>query len=135
MSVNRRILGSHPAATDRRPFSRGVSVELGDARMIFVSGIAAIDDDGKPMHVGDVRGQTRQVFRLMQTLLEQDAASLRDVVKLTVFLKSVADYEAMNEVRAECFPELPPASSTVQAEMIRPEFLVEIEAIAVRPRV
>ncbi len=86
------------------------------------------------MHVGDVRAQTRNVFQLMESLLNQDSATLRDVVKLTIFLKSADDYADMNEVRAEFFRAAPPASSAIQAQMIRPEFLVEIEAVAILPQ-
>lgn len=130
--LNRRILGVHPNAADRRPFSRGVSVDIGMATLIFVSGIASIDANGEPAHVGDVRAQTDQIFKRMRELLAHDNATLADVVKLVIFLKDIADYAAMNEVRAQYFAEAPPASSAVQAQMVRPEFLVEIEAVAIR---
>ncbi|MBI4273437.1 MAG: RidA family protein [Rhizobiales bacterium] len=132
MSLTRRILGAHPNAVDRRPFSRGVSVDIGTATLIFVSGIASIDDKGEAVHAGDVRAQTHQIFKRMRHLLAHDNATLADVVKLVVFLKNIADYDAMNEVRAQYFGDAPPASSAVQAQMIRPEFLVEIEAVAIR---
>ncbi len=135
MSLTRRILGEHPNAADRRPFSRGVSVDIGTATLIFVSGIASVDDNGEVVHAGDVRAQTHQIFKRMRHLLVQDDATLADVVKLVVFLKNIADYDAMNEVRAQYFRNSPPASSAVQTQMIRPEFLVEIEAIAIRQSV
>lgn len=133
-SIRRRPIGSHASPADRRPFSRGVSVDLGNADLIFISGMASTDDRGDVAHVGDVRGQTRRVFERMRSLLGTEGASLSDVVKLTIFLKDIADYPAMNEVRSEYFASDPPASSAVQATMIHPEFLVEIEAIAIRPK-
>ncbi len=131
-SLKRRILGAHPNALDRRPFSRGVSVDIGQATFIFISGIASVDDNGQAVHAGDVRAQTHQIFKQMCNLLAHENATLADVVKLTVFLKNISDYDAMNEVRAQYFADAPPASSAVRADMIRPEFLVEIEAIAIR---
>jgi enamine deaminase RidA (YjgF/YER057c/UK114 family) len=135
MLITRRILGKHPNAADRRPFSRGVSVDIGTATLIFVSGIASIDDNGEALHAGDVRAQTHQIFKRMRDLLAHDRATLADVVKLVIFLKNITDYDAMNEVRAQYFNDAPPASSAVQAQLIRPEFLVEIEAVAIRQSV
>jgi enamine deaminase RidA (YjgF/YER057c/UK114 family) len=55
---------------------------------------------------------------------------MQDVVKITAFLTNVADYPAYNKVRSETFPYSPPASSTViVAGLVRPEFLVEVEAV------
>jgi 2-iminobutanoate/2-iminopropanoate deaminase len=66
-------------------------------------------------------------------LLEKAGATMDDVVKVTVFLKDVKDYQGMNEVRAEFFPKDPPASSAVAIkDFMLPGLLVEIEAIAMK---
>ena len=59
-----------------------------------------------------------------------ESIRLDDVVKCTVYLKDMGDFQAMNEVFARFFPDHPPARTTVQAALAEPEMLVEIEAIA-----
>ena len=98
--------------------------------LVFVSGqIGALDDVGKP--ISTVEGQTRQLLRKMKIALEAAGASLSDVTKTTVFLVNVNDFAVMNQVYKEFFPKDPPARSTViVAGLAKPEWLVEIEAIA-----
>jgi len=101
--------------------------------LVFVSGqIGALDDVGKP--ISTVEGQTRQLLRKMKIALEAAGASLSDVTKTTVFLVNVNDFAVMNQVYKEFFPKDPPARSTViVAGLAKPEWLVEIEAIAYKP--
>jgi 2-iminobutanoate/2-iminopropanoate deaminase len=101
--------------------------------LVFVSGqVGALDDAGKP--ISTVEGQTRQLLRKMKIALEAAGASLSDVTKTTVFLVNVNDFAVMNQVYKEFFPKDPPARSTViVAGLAKPEWLVEIEAIAYKP--
>lgn len=107
-------------------FSPGVRV--GD--LLFVSGQVAQDGNGNTVGIGDCAAQTRQVMARIQTIVEAAGAAMSDVVKITTFLVNLADYPAFSRVRSETFPESPPASSTVVvAALVRPEFLVEVEAV------
>ena len=107
-------------------FSPGVRV--GD--LLFVSGQVAQDGNGNTVGIGDCEAQTRQVMARIQTIVESAGATLADVVKITTFLVNLDDYPAFSRVRSETFPESPPASSTVVvAALVRPEFLVEVEAV------
>ncbi len=101
--------------------------------LVFISGqIGALDDAGKP--ISTVEGQTRQLLRKMKIALDAAGASLSDVTKTTVFLVNVNDFAVMNQVYKEFFPKEPPARSTViVAGLAKPEWLVEIEAIAYKP--
>jgi 2-iminobutanoate/2-iminopropanoate deaminase len=101
--------------------------------LVFISGqIGALDDAGKP--ISTVEGQTRQLLRKMKIALDAAGASLSDVTKTTVFLVNVNDFAVMNQVYKEFFPKDPPARSTViVAGLAKPEWLVEIEAIAYKP--
>ena len=101
--------------------------------LVFVSGqVGALDDAGKP--ISTVEGQTRQLLKKMKIALEAAGASLSDVTKTTVFLVNVNDFAVMNQVYKEFFPREPPARSTViVAGLAKPEWLVEIEAIAYKP--
>lgn len=107
-------------------FSPGVRV--GD--LLFVSGQVAQDGNGNTVGIGDCEAQTRQVMARIQTIVEAAGAGMSDVVKITTFLVNLDDYPAFSRVRSETFPESPPASSTVVvAALVRPEFLVEVEAV------
>jgi len=107
-------------------FSPGVQV----GELLYISGQVAQDNRGSVVGVGDCNAQTAQVFSRIRTIAEAAGASLQDVVKITAFLTDIADYPAYNKVRSDTFPHDPPASSTViVAALVRPEFLVEVEAL------
>jgi 2-iminobutanoate/2-iminopropanoate deaminase len=111
------------------PFSSAIM----KGNFVFVSGTVGRDKDGRIVGEGDVRVQTRKTLENIRILLEKAGATMDDVVKVTVFLKDVKDYQGMNEVRAEFFPKDPPASSAVAIkDFMLPGLLVEIEAIAMK---
>ena len=107
-------------------FSPGVRV----GEFLFVSGQIAQGDDGQVVGPGDCDAQTRQVMARIRTIVEAAGATMQDVVKITTFLTDLTDYPAFSAVRSETFPTSPPASSTVVvAALVRPEYLVEVEAV------
>lgn len=107
-------------------FSPGVRV----GELLFVSGQIAQGADGELVGAGDCAAQTRQVMARIRAIVEAAGASMQDVVKITTFLVNLDDYPAFSAVRSETFPSNPPASSTVVvAALVRPEFLVEVEAV------
>ena len=115
------------ALTASPAFSPAVRV----GEFLFVSGQAAQDNDGNIVGPGDCEAQTRQVMSRLRTIVEAAGSSMAEVVKITTFLTDVNDYAAYGKVRSETFPSSPPASSTViVAALVRPEFLVEVEAVA-----
>jgi 2-iminobutanoate/2-iminopropanoate deaminase len=133
--TNRDLLNE--AYTYARPssFSRGMRIDLGGLTILLISGTASIDEQGKTVHVGDFRGQTRRTFRNITGLLASEGASWRDVVRTSCYLRDIdRDYEAFNEERTAFFKEQSlnplPASTGIEAKLCRPELLVEIEAIA-----
>jgi reactive intermediate/imine deaminase len=102
--------------------------------LIFVSGLVARAADGTTVGRGDIRAQTRFILESLKTILAEGGASLADVTKVTVFIRDMADFDAIHEVRREYFPQDPPASSMVQVtSLVSPDYLIEIEAIAVAP--
>lgn len=133
-SPHKRVLKS---AKINRPLgwsSQGWSVS-GPGRMIFTSGLTSRDSTGAVVHVGDIRGQTRQVFENLKLVLAEDGATLADIVKVTVFIRNLADFDALQEVRKPYFLKNPPASTTVVISSLADErLLVEIEAIACVPK-
>jgi aminoacrylate peracid reductase len=108
------------------PYSPGV--RAGDN--IYVSGVLSLDKDGKTVGVGDAAAQTRQVLETIKSIIEAGGATLQDVVFNQIFLADMAHYQAMNAVYREYFPEEPPARYCIKADLVRPEFLVEIASTA-----
>ncbi len=108
------------------PYSPGVKA----GNTIHVSGVLALDGAGKVVGVGDVQAQTRCVLDSIKAVIEAGGGSLDDVVYNAIFLKDLADYAKMNEVYATYFPTRPPARYCIRADLVKPEFLVEISSIA-----
>ena len=103
-------------------------VRVGD--LLFVSGHVAMDSSGNVVGVGDAEAQSRQVMDNIRGVVTAAGGKMEDVSKITCFLTDIANYGAYSKVRAETWPQNPPASSTVVvAGLVRPELLVEVEAI------
>jgi reactive intermediate/imine deaminase len=101
-------------------------------RLVFVSGNVGVDSTGRVVGNGDVAAQSRQAFKNIEAILAEAGASLRNVVKITTFLVPMERYAEFAAVRAEVFGDHCPASSTVGvASLVSPDYLIEIEAIAV----
>jgi 2-iminobutanoate/2-iminopropanoate deaminase len=102
-------------------------------RLVFVSGCVAYGPDGKIV-VGGITAQARQVHENIAKCLRAAGASFADICKVTVFVKDMADREAINTVRKEFFGASRPASTLVEvSRFTQPDCLLEIEAIAVKP--
>lgn len=97
---------------------------------IYVSGILAVGSDGSTVGVGDVREQTRYVIGQIEAILQAGGATLADVAFNHIFLKDLADYAAFNDIYREYFGDRPPARYCIRADLVKPEFLVEITAVA-----
>jgi len=106
----------------------GTAVKAGE--LVFVSGQVARGDDGKII-AGDIEAHTRQTLRNVERALALAGCSLRDVVKVTVWLQDATDFARFNVVYAEFFPGDKPARSTTQAKLVV-DSKIEIEAIAVK---
>jgi 2-iminobutanoate/2-iminopropanoate deaminase len=120
----------HHTPTPRGAYSP--AVRAGD--FIYVSGQGPIDAVTDRLSPGDVRHQTRVTLTNLRAILEFCGATLHDVVKCSVFLKDVGEFQQMNEVYAEFFPDNRPARTTVEAKFHHAEMLVEIDCVAYKPR-
>ncbi len=105
------------------------AVEAGG--FIFISGQLPLNPSTGEI-VMDIKAATRQVLTNMQTILEENRLSLKNIVKTTIFLKDMEDFPAVNEIYAGFFPERPPARSTVEVSALPKNAPLEIEAIATR---
>jgi enamine deaminase RidA (YjgF/YER057c/UK114 family) len=99
---------------------------------VYVAGQLAGDSSGELVGPNDIRAQARQAFANIGRVLEAGGASLRDVVKLTVFITDMRLREGYHEARQEFYASDPPASTLVQVVALAvPGALIEIEAVAV----
>ncbi|MGQ0815573.1 MAG: RidA family protein [Gemmatimonadota bacterium] len=97
---------------------------------VYTAGQVPLDPATGQLIQGDIAQQTKRVMQSLQAILEAAGASLKTVVKTTVFLQDMNDFAAMNAVYAEYFGDHKPARSTVQAARLPRDVKVEIEAIA-----
>jgi 2-iminobutanoate/2-iminopropanoate deaminase len=116
--------GKAPAAIG--PYSQGVR----SGGFLFCSGQIPLDPSNGKMIEGGIKVQTERVLQNLEAVLTSGGASLRSVVKTTVYLADLADFPAMNGVYGTFFPEDQPARATVQVAKLPAGALVEIDAIA-----
>ena len=101
---------------------------------LYVSGLVATDEAGNVVGEGDVVEQTRQIFRNLGRILEAAGATPADVAKVTIFMRDPEQRPLINPIRQEFFGKHRPASTLVGiTELVRPDLLLEIEAVAVLP--
>jgi 2-iminobutanoate/2-iminopropanoate deaminase len=114
-----------PAPFQGAPYSQAIAA----GGLVFVSGQLALKAD-KEISAGTIEEQTEQVFANLRAILEEAGSSLPQLVKTTVFLQNLDDFQGMNSVYSKHVGEQPPARSTVEVAKLPSGALVEIEAIA-----
>lgn len=117
---------SAPAPFQGAPYSQAIKA----AGLVFVSGQLGLTPGHSELAGSTIEEQTRQVFDNLVAILTEAGSGLERIVKTTVFLASLDDFQGMNSVYAERVGDLPPARSTVEVAGLPSGALVEIEAIA-----
>ncbi|QRG66739.1 RidA family protein [Brevibacillus choshinensis] len=132
MSNEKQVTVIHPE-TMPKGFGYSHVVEAIGGRTIYISGQVPLDREGRIVGEGDLAAQTKQVFENVKAALTAAEASFDDVVKLTFFVTDITQMQTVREIRdAYVNTENPPASSAVEVrKLIKEEFFIEIEAIAV----
>ncbi|WP_428483486.1 RidA family protein [Rhodopila sp.] len=125
--INPAELGSPPGYSQ--------VVEVRAARIVFIAGQTAIDQEGRLVGKDDFAAQVAQVFRNLEAALRAASCTAGDLVKLTVFLRNMDDLstyrEARNRFFATAMPPAAPAVTLVEvSRLYGPDFLIEIEGIA-----
>ena len=115
-----------PAPFQGAPYSQAIKAN----GFVFVAGQLGLDPAAKELVPGGITEQTEQVFANLRAILEAAGSSLDQIVKTSVFLQSLDDFQAMNEVYARHIGDSPPARSTFEVAKLPSGGLVEIEAIA-----
>ena len=115
-----------PAPFQGAPYSQAIT----SGGFVFVSGQLALKPGDKELTGGSIEEQTEQVFANLRAILEAAGSGLDRLVKTTVFLQNLGDFQGMNSVYAKHVGGEPPARSTVEVAKLPSGALVEIEAIA-----
>ncbi|MDE0724946.1 MAG: RidA family protein [Alphaproteobacteria bacterium] len=113
-------------------FSNAAWQPLG--RVLHLAGQVGVDEDWNLVGPGDMVAQARQTLENLQSILRGAGGEMDDIVSVIVYVTEMAPLMAVHEVRKEFFSEPYPASTLVQvAALVKPEFLIEISAVAVIP--
>ena len=110
------------------PYSQAILV---DGKFLYTAGQVALEPKTGKLVDGDIKVQTRQAIKNLEQVLVAGGASLASVVKTTVYLKSMNEFTAMNEVYGEFFSGSAPARSTVEVARLPKDAKVEIDAVAI----
>ena len=114
-------------------FSQAIAVEA-KGRLVFLSGMTARRPDGTIAGIGDIEAQTRQVCENLKSAIEAAGGTLDDICRVDVYVRNMEHFDKIHKVRREYFKQPAPASTMVEiAKMTSPEYLIEINAIAVVP--
>ena len=112
------------------PFRLAQGYRVGD--LLFISGQAAIDQSGRMVGVGDFEAQAKQAFENLDRVLRAGGSSLRNVVKVTIFLTDMTNFDRIVSFAGQWFTAPYPADTIVEVRSLySPDAMIEIEAIAV----
>ena len=112
-------------------FSQATVVET-KGKLVFISGMTARRPDGSIAGIGDITEQTRQVCENIKAAVEAAGGTLDDVCRVDVYVRNMEHFDQIHKVRREYFKPPAPASTMVEiVKMTSPDYLIEINAIAV----
>ncbi|MDZ7702388.1 MAG: Rid family detoxifying hydrolase [Halobacteriales archaeon] len=122
----KRIISSPDAPAAVGAYSQATT----DGDLVFTAGQIALTADGDFLDDEPIGVQTRQALENVKSILEEEGLTLQDVLKVTVFLGDIDDYDAMNDAYSEYFQDNPPARSAFAVGALPKGAKVEIEAVA-----
>jgi 2-iminobutanoate/2-iminopropanoate deaminase len=122
----KKIISTNEAPAAIGPYSQAVR----SGSLLFCSGQIPLDPKAGQLISGDISAQTRRVLDNIAAVLRAEGRSFDDVVKTTIFLTDLSDFQTVNEIYGSYFKQNPPARSTVQVSALPKGASVEIEVIA-----
>jgi 2-iminobutanoate/2-iminopropanoate deaminase len=124
--MKKKVIQTDKAPKALGPYSQAIQA----GNLLFLSGQIPIDPATGELVEGDIADKTRRVMENIKAVLESQGLNMEDVVKSTVFLKSINDFGRFNETYATYFRSAPPARSTVEVSRMAKDADIEIEMIA-----
>ena len=124
--MTKEIIYSKNAPEPIGPYSQAIKFN----NLVFTSGQIAIDPISGNFVDGDIKAQTKQTIKNIENILEAAGSDLSKVIKVTVFLKDITEFTAMNEIYEEYLGKSKPARSTVEASKLPKDASIEIDVVA-----
>lgn len=124
--MKKKVIQTEKAPKAIGPYSQAIQA----GNFLFLSGQIPLDPKTGELVKGDIQKQTQQVLENIKGVLESQGLGMENVVKATLFLKDIGNFNQVNEVYATYFPSSPPARSTVEVAKLPRDTDIEIEAIA-----
>lgn len=124
----KNVVFSPSAPAPIGPYSQAIQA----GNMLFVSGQIAIQQSTGNLLTGSIEEETHQVMRNLEAVLGAANYTFKDIVKTTIFLKSMGDFPTVNSIYGSYFPSEPPARETVEVARLPKDVHVEISCIAVK---
>jgi len=124
--MKKKVMQTEKAPRAIGPYSQAIRAE----NFLFLSGQIPLDPKTGELVRGDIRQQTQQVLENIKGVLESQKLGMEDVVKVTIFLKNIGDFNQVNEVYGTYFPSFPPARSTIGVAALPRDADIDIETIA-----
>lgn len=125
--MNKKIINTESAPAAIGPYSQSVLA----GNILFISGQLPIDHETGKFAGNDIKSQTEQSLKNIESILEKAGCTMDNVVKTTVLLNDMGDFAKMNEVYAKFFTKDYPARAAYEVAKLPKDALVEIEAVAV----
>jgi 2-iminobutanoate/2-iminopropanoate deaminase len=125
--MTKKVIQTDKAPKAIGPYSQAIQA----GNFLFLSGQIPLDPKTGELVKGDIREQTKQVLKNIKGILESQGLGMENVVKSTIFLKDIGNFNQVNEVYATYFPSSPPARSTVEVAKLPRDADIEIEALAI----
>jgi 2-iminobutanoate/2-iminopropanoate deaminase len=114
-------------------FSQATIIEA-KGKLVFISGMTSRRADGSIAGIGDIEEQTKQVCENLKSAVEAAGGNMDDIVRVDVYVRNMEHFDKIHKVRREYFKAPAPASTMVEiCKMTSPDYLIEINAIAVLP--
>ena len=124
--MKKQVIKTEKAPKAIGPYSQAIQA----GNFLFLSGQIPLDPKTGELVKGDIQQQTQQVLENIKGVLESQKLRMENVVKMTIFLKDIGNFNQVNEVYATYFPSSPPARSTVEVTRLPRDAEIEIEAVA-----
>ena len=124
--MKKRVIQTERAPKAIGPYSQAIQA----GKFLFLSGQIPLEPKTGELVRGDIGQQTKQVLENIKGVLESQKLGMGDVVKVTIFLRNIGNFNRLNEVYSTYFPSFPPARSTVEVARLPRDAEIEIEAIA-----
>ena len=117
-------------------YSHSVEINLGNCKMVIISGQIALDDKGNLVGKDNLAAQTEQVFANIKNIVVESGGTMDDVIKIDIFMTDISQVQTMRDVRNKfLIQQKPPTSTLMQvSKLVRDDLLIEIEATVIIPK-